>query len=193
MLDQTPSDQSCLFTGVHVLLSVLREVEYPKGSSPPRVAKRSDDWDDENAEDDGHMADLVRVSQTCSKVVLEQWTLSFCWHGSAPLCAHKSLPCLKGGHNTPSDHAASLQSNIPFGFCAGACRYSILSAGKATKACYGCYIRKRGDEFARKSVNSHVNNHGQHLERADISLEVSPSVFTTGFSLCSLSPKIIML
>lgn len=78
VLDQTLSDQSCLFTGVHVLLSVLREAECQKGSSPPRVAKRSDDWDDEDAEDDGCVADLVRVSQTCSKVVLEQLTLPFC-------------------------------------------------------------------------------------------------------------------
>lgn len=75
--DKTLSDQSCLFTGVHILMTVKGEVEYQKGSSSAMVANRSDNWDDEAAEDDGHMSDLVRVSQTCSKVTLEQLTLSF--------------------------------------------------------------------------------------------------------------------
>ena len=77
-LGKTLSDQSSLFTGVHILITVQGEVERQKGSSPAMVANRSDNWDDEDAEDNGHMSDVVTLSQTCSKVVLEPLTLSFC-------------------------------------------------------------------------------------------------------------------
>lgn len=58
-LDKTLSDQICLFTGVHILMTVWGDVECQKGSSA-MVANRSDNWDDEDAEDDGNMSDLVR-------------------------------------------------------------------------------------------------------------------------------------
>jgi len=53
------------------------EVECQKDCSPAMIADRSDKWGGEDAEDDGHMSDPVRVSQTCSNVVLEQLTLPF--------------------------------------------------------------------------------------------------------------------